>query len=87
MSGSLYRMESALGMLSKMSGKPETIKITPFKGSLIATLVDDVGAEMRDASTWITCLGGKELNRAAILFEAADRQSQTVGANRLAIWY
>ncbi|MFL2982427.1 MAG: hypothetical protein ACJZ4V_05855 [Candidatus Poseidoniaceae archaeon] len=84
MSGNLYRMESALGMLSKMSGNLKLSKLHLSRALSIATLVDDVGAEMRAMhQLGLLALAAKNWNRAAILFEAADRQSQTIGANRL----
>ena len=84
MSGSLYRMESALGMLSKMSGNLKLSRLHLSRALSIATLVDDVGAEMRAMhQLGLLALAAKNWNRAAILFEAADRQSQTIGANRL----
>ena len=84
MSGSLYRMESALGMLSKMSGNLKLSRLHLSRALSIATLVDDVGAEMRAMhQLGLLALAAKNWNRAALLFEAADRQSQTIGANRL----
>lgn len=84
MSGSLYRMESALGMLSKMSGNLKLSRLHLSRALSIATLVDDVGAEMRAMhQLGLLALAAKNWNRAANLFEAADRQSQTIGANRL----
>jgi rRNA maturation endonuclease Nob1/tetratricopeptide (TPR) repeat protein len=84
MSGSLYRMESALGMLSKMSGNLKLSRLHLSRALSIATLVDDVGAEMRAMhQLGLLALAAKNWNRAATLFEAADRQSQTIGANRL----
>ncbi len=84
MSGSLYRMESALGMLSKMSGNLKLSKLHLSRALSIATLVDDVGAEMRAMhQLGLLALAAKNWNRAAMLFEAADRQAQTIGANRL----
>ena len=84
MSGNLYRMESALGMLSKMSGNLKLSKLHLSRALSIATLVDDVGAEMRAMhQLGLLALAAKNWNRAAILFESADRQSQTIGANRL----
>lgn len=84
MSGSLYRMESALGMLSKMSGNLILSRLHLSRALSIATLVDDVGAEMRAMhQLGLLALASKNWNRAAMLFEAADRQAQTIGANRL----
>ena len=67
-------MESLLGMLSKC------LVISNFQSSLsralsLATLIDDTGAECEQ------CTRGKahskNWNRAAMLFETADRQAQT----------
>ena len=84
MSGNLYRMESALGMLAKMSGNLKLAKLHLSRALSIATLVDDVGAEMRAMhQLGLLALAANNWNRAAMLFEAADRQAQTIGANRL----
>ena len=47
MAGPLYRMESALGMLAKMSGNLRLSRLHLSRALSNATLVDDVGAEMR----------------------------------------
>ena len=47
MAGYLYRMESALGMLAKMSGNLRTSRLHLSRALSNATLVDDIGAEMR----------------------------------------
>ncbi len=84
MSGSLYRMESALGMLSKMSGNLKLSKLHLSRALSLATLIDDTGAEMRAMhQLGLLALAAKNWNRAAMLFETADRQAQTVSANRL----
>ena len=84
MSGNLYRMESALGMLAKMSGNLKLSRLHLSRALSIATLIDDTGAEMRAMhQLGLLALGAKNWNRAAMLFETADRQSQTIGANRL----
>ena len=84
MSGCLYRMESALGMLSKMSGNLKLSKLHLSRALSLATLIDDTGAEMRAMhQLGLLALAGKNWNRAAMLFETADRQAQTVSANRL----
>jgi hypothetical protein len=67
-----------------MSGNLKLSKLHLSRALSIATLVDDVGAEMRAMhQLGLLALSAKNWNRAAILFEAADRQSQTIGANRL----
>lgn len=84
MSGNLYRMESALGMLAKMSGNLKLSRLHLSRALSIATLIDDIGAEMRAMhQLGLLALGAKNWNRAAMLFETADRQSQTIGADRL----
>ena len=84
MSGSLYRMESALGMLSKMSGNLKLSKLHLSRALSLATLIDDTGAEMRAMhQLGLLALAAKNWNRAAMLFETADRQAQTVSASRL----
>ena len=84
MSGNLYRMESALGMLAKMSGNLKLSRLHLSRALSVATLIDDVGAEMRAMhQLGLLALAADNWNRAAMLFEAADRQSQTIGANRL----
>ena len=84
MSGNLYRMESALGILAKMSGNLKLSRLHLSRALSIATLIDDIGAEMRAMhQLGLLALGAKNWNRAAMLFETADRQSQIIGANRL----
>ena len=84
MSGSLYRMESALGMLSKMSGNLKLSKLHLSRALSLATLIDDTGAEMRAMhQLGLLALAAKNWNRAAMLFETADRQAQAGSANRL----
>ena len=84
MSGNLYRMESALGILAKMSGNLKLSRLHLSRALSVATLIDDVGAEMRAMhQLGLLALAADNWNRAAMLFEAADRQSQTIGANRL----
>ena len=84
MAGYLYRMESALGMLAKMSGNLPLSRLHLSRALSNATLVDDVGAEMRAMhQLGLLALAASNWHRAAMLFETADRQSQTIGANRL----
>ena len=78
------RMESALGMLSKMSGNLKLSKLHLSRALSLATLIDDTGAEMRAMhQLGLLALAAKNWNRAAMLFETADRQAQTGSANRL----
>ena len=84
MSGHLYRMESALGMLAKMSGNLRLSRLHLSRALSNATLVDDMGAEMRAMhQLGLLAIAGENWNRAAMLFETADRQSQLIGENRL----
>ena len=84
MAGYLYRMESALGMLAKLSGNLRVSRLHLSRALSNATLVDDIGAEMRAMhQLGLLALAGKNWHRAAMLFETADRQSQIIGINRL----
>ncbi len=84
MAGYLYRMESALGMLAKMSGNLRVSRLHLSRALFNATLVDDIGAEMRAMhQLGLLALAGENWHRAAMLFETADRQSQIIGINRL----
>tara|TARA_B100000767_G_scaffold265055_1_gene280686 strand:- start:5118 stop:6959 length:1842 start_codon:yes stop_codon:yes gene_type:complete len=84
MAGYLYRMESALGMLAKMSGNLRLSRLHLSRALFNATLVDDIGAEMRAMhQLGLLALAGNNWHRAAMLFETADRQSQIIGINRL----
>lgn len=84
MAGYLYRMESALGMLAKMSGNLRLSRLHLSRALFNATLVDDIGAEMRAMhQLGLLALAGNNWHRAAMLFETADRQSQVIGINRL----
>lgn len=84
MAGYLYRMESALGMLAKMSGNLRTSRLHLSRALSNATLVNDIGAEMRAMhQLGLLALAGNNWHRAAMLFETADRQSQVIGINRL----
>jgi hypothetical protein len=77
-------MESALGMLSKMSGNLRVSRLHLSRALFNATLVDDMGAEMRAMhQLGLLALAANNWNRAAMLFETADRQSQVIGVNRL----
>ncbi|MBT7244756.1 MAG: hypothetical protein HN874_04830 [Euryarchaeota archaeon] len=84
MAGHLYRMESALGMLSKMSGNLRVSRLHLSRALYNATLVDDMGAEMRAMhQLGLLAIAASNWHRAAMLFETADRQSQVIGVNRL----
>ena len=47
MSGSIYRIESALGMLAKLSGDMRLSRLHLSRALSSATLISDTGAEMR----------------------------------------
>ena len=84
MAGYLYRMESALGMLAKMSGNLGLSRLHLSRALFHATLVDDIGAEMRAMhQLGLLSIAIGNWHRAAVLFETADRQCQVIGANRL----
>jgi hypothetical protein len=84
MAGHVYRMESALGMLSKMSGNLNLAKLHLARALQSATLVDDRGAEMRAMyQLGLLAVVGQKWERAASLFETADRQAQTSKDDRL----
>ena len=85
MAGYFYRTESALGMLSRMSGNFKRSRLHLSRALSNATLVDDRGAEMRAMhQLGLLALASKNWKRATELFEVADRQAQSISANRLA---
>ena len=84
MAGYLYRMETALGVMSKMSGNLSLARLHLSRALHSATLIDDVGAEMRAMhQLGMLALATDDWNRAAALFETSDRQCQTIGGNRI----
>ena len=84
MAGYVYRMESALGVMSKMSGNLGLARLHLSRALHSATLIDDVGAEMRAMhQLGMLALATDDWNRAAALFETSDRQCQTIGGNRI----
>ena len=84
MAGHLYRMESALGLMAKMSGNLAASRLHLARALHSATLVDDVGAEMRAMhQLGLLALATDDWSRAAPLFETSDRQAQLIGASRL----
>jgi len=85
MAGHVYRMESALGMLAKMSGNLNLAKLHLARALQSATLIDDRGAEMRAMyQLGLLAVVGQKWERAASLFETADRQAQAIKEDRLA---
>lgn len=82
--GHVYRMESALGMLAKMSGNLNLAKLHLARALQSATLIDDRGAEMRAMyQLGLLALVAQKWERAASLFETADRQAQAIKEDRL----
>ena len=84
MAGHVYRMESTLGMLAKMSGNLSLAKLHLARALQSATLIDDRGAEMGAMyQLGLLALVSQKWERAASLFETADRQAQSIKENRL----
>ena len=84
MAGYVYRIESALGMISKMSGNLSLARLHLSRALHSATLIDDVGAEMRAMhQLGMLSLATDDWKKAAVLFETSDRQCQTIGGNRI----
>ena len=84
MAGHVYRMESALGILSKMTGNLNLAKLHLARALQSATLIDDRGAEMGAMyQLGLLAVVGQKWERAAILFETADRQAQSIKEDRL----
>ena len=84
MAGYVYRMETALGVMSKMSGNLGLARLHLSRALHSATLIDDVGAEMRAMhQLGMLSLAIDNWKRAAVLFETSDRQCQTIGGNRI----
>jgi hypothetical protein len=84
MAGHLYRMESALGVMAKMSGNIGLARLHLSRALHSATLVDDVESEMRAMhQLGMLSLATNDWHRAASLFEMSDRQSQIIDENRL----
>ncbi|MDP7329015.1 MAG: hypothetical protein QF612_04135 [Candidatus Thalassarchaeaceae archaeon] len=84
MAGYVYRMESALGVMSKMSGNLGLARLHLSRALHSATLIDDVGAEMRAMhQLGMLSMATDDWKRAAVLFETSDRQCQTIGGNRI----
>ena len=84
MAGYHYRTESAMGVMAKMSGNLPLARLHLSRALQYATLIDDVGAEMRAMhQLGMLALANDQWERAAALFETADRQCQSIGGNRL----
>ena len=84
LSGYLYRTETALGLMAKMSGKRETARLHLSRALQSATLIDDSFAEMHAVyQLGLLALASDKWDRSARLFETADRQAQLISASRL----
>jgi rRNA maturation endonuclease Nob1 len=84
MAGYLYRIESALGIMAKMSGNLSLARLHLSRALHSATLIDDVGAEMRAMyQLGMLAIATDDWKRAATLFETSDRQCQSIGGNRI----
>ena len=83
-SGPFYRIETAMGMFAKMSGDFSSARLHLSKALSYATLIDDAAAEMRAMhQLGLLALSAGNWERAASLFETADRQNQMIGGNRI----
>lgn len=84
LSGYLYRTETALGLMAKMSGKRETARLHLSRALHSATLIDDSFAEMHAVfQLGLLAIASEKWDRSARLFETADRQAQLISAPRL----
>lgn len=84
LSGYLYRTETALGLMAKMSGKRKTARLHLSRALQSATLIDDLFAEMHAVfQLGLLAMASAKWQRSARLFEAADRQAQLISAPRL----
>ena len=84
MAGHLYRMESCLSMLAKMNGNLMNARLHLSRALHYATLIDDVDAEMLATNQLgLLALVRNKWDRAADLFETADRQAQATKNSRL----
>lgn len=84
MAGHLYRMESCLSMLAKMNGDLMNARLHLSRALHYATLIDDVDAEMLATNQLgLLALVRNKWDRAAQLFETADRQAQATKNSRL----
>jgi len=80
----LYRTETALGLMAKMSGRRETARLHLSRALQSATLIDDSFAEMHAVfQLGLLAIASGKWQRSSRLFEAADRQAQLISAPRL----
>ena len=84
LSGYLYRTETALGLMAKMSGKRETARLHLSRALQSATLIDDSFAEMHAVyQLGLLAIASEKWNRSSRLFETADQQARLINAPRL----
>ena len=82
--GFIQRTETALGLMAKMSGQRESARLHLSRALQAATLIDDKFAEMHGMhQLGLLATGSDDWERAARLFETADRQAQSIDSNRL----
>ncbi|RJU92085.1 MAG: hypothetical protein DWC08_04970 [Candidatus Poseidoniales archaeon] len=82
--GYLYRSETALGLMAKMSGRIDTARLHLTRALQSATLIDDAYAEMHAVyQLGLLAMASGKWERSARLFETADRQAQSISATRL----
>ena len=82
--GHVYRMETCLAMLANMNSDPVVSRLHLSRALHSATLIDDRNAEMLATNQLgILALVRGKWERAAELFETADRQAQTSNNERL----
>tara|TARA_B110001452_G_scaffold263660_1_gene265456 strand:- start:2420 stop:4063 length:1644 start_codon:yes stop_codon:yes gene_type:complete len=80
----LYRTETALGLMAKMSGKRETARLHLSRALQSATLIDDSFAEMHAVfQLGLLAIASEKWERSARLFETANQQAQLISAPRL----
>ena len=84
MAGHMYRMETCLAMLANMNGNSTMSRLHLSRALQSATLVDDRNAEMLATNQLgLLALVRRKWERAARLFETADRQAQVTKNDRL----
>jgi hypothetical protein len=82
--GYTQRTETALGLMAKMAGDKAAARLHLSRALQAATLIDDEHAEMQGMhQLGLLATSSDDWARAARLFETADRQAVSVGADRL----
>jgi hypothetical protein len=82
--GYTQRTETALGLMAKMAGDKVAARLHLSRALQAATLIDDEHAEMQGMhQLGLLATSSDDWARAARLFETADRQAISVGADRL----